>query len=176
MASRFCDTSLADFVALACGVEAGGIVAVAFIKGDQSPTLANLREASFWTTKLNASPQAYFVLLNTRGSYPGGTPTEEDGFGRVIVRRTGADHEVTFEVEGVEDNGAFVNGINQSDNWKFVFVTADNLAFYVEDTSAYGKVVIDQPVRSIIRWSFSVKWSNIDNPETFESPTAIFGG
>lgn len=175
MASRFCDGNLPDFVTRDCVFEPGNIVAVALIKGDQSPTLANLREASFWTTKLNASPQKYYVILNTRGEYPGGTPTEEDGFGRTLVRRNGADHEVTFEVEGVEDNGLFVNMVNQIVNWKFVFVTSDNLAFFAEDVSIYGKIVIERPIKSLVRWAFSAKWTNIENPESFEAPALIFG-
>jgi len=176
MASRFCGSNVPDFVQLDCGTELGGIVAIGLISGDQTPTLANLREGSFWTTKLAASPQKYWVITDTRGSYPGGTPVEEDGFGRVPVQRTGADHEATVEVRGVELNHNFMAAVNQSSNWKVVLVTMDGLGFYLEDASIYAKQVIDQSIKSSIRWSLSIKWSDdMSNPETFEAPEAIFG-
>lgn len=176
MASIFCNVNQPDFVQLDCGTELGGIVAIGLIKGDQSPTLANLREQSFWTTKLNASPQKYWVILDTRGSYPGGTPVEEDGFGRVPIQRTGADHEATVEVRGVENNHNFMAAVNQSSNWKVVLVTADNMGLYIEDASVYAKIVVDQSIKSSTRWSLSIKWSDdMSNPQTFEVPAAIFG-
>jgi len=176
MASTFCGTNQPDFVVLDCGTELGGIVAVALIAKGQNPTLANLREATFWTSKLNASPQKYFLIPDTRGSYPGGTPVEEDGFGRVPVKRTGADHEMTFEVLNIEDNRNFMAAVNQTDQWDIVYVTMDNLGFYAQDASVYGTPVIDQSIKSTARWKVSVKWSDdLSNPQVFEAPAAIFG-
>lgn len=175
MSSIFCDVNVPDFVQNDCGIEQGGIVAIALIKGDQAPTLANLREASFWTSKLNASPQKYFVISDTRGSYPGGTPVEEEGFGRRSTLRTGADHEATVTVLGVGDNHLYMAAVNQSLDWKVVLVTNSGLAFYIEDASIYAKVVIDQSIKSPLRWELSIKWSDdLDNPESFIAPVTIF--
>lgn len=176
MASVFCNVNVPDFVQLDCGTELGGIVAVAIIHKDESPTLANLREASFWTSKLQASPQKYFLIAETRGSYPGGTPTEEEGFGRNATIRTGADHELTFEVRGVLNNRNFAAGVNQTAAWNFVWVTNDGIGHYVEDVSIYMKMVIDQSIKSTERWNGSVKWSDaMENAEVFQAPSAIFG-
>lgn len=176
MASVFCDVNVPDFVQNDCGIEQGGIVAMAIIAGDQLPTIANLREASFWTTKLAASPQKYWKILDTKGSYPGGTPTEEEGFGRNATLRTGADHEATVMVLNVEDNHLFMAAINQSPNQKVVLVTNGGLAFYIEDASIYAKVVIDQAIKSVLRWELSIKWSDdLSNPPSFIAPSAIFG-
>lgn len=176
MASVFCDVNVPDFVQLDCGTELGGIVAIALISADETPTLANLREASFWTSKLQASPQKYWVITDTRGSYPGGTPTEEEGYGRVSTLRTGADHEATVEVRGVLANRSFMASVNQTSNWNVVLVTNDGIGHYLEDASVYGKMVIDQSIKSTERWNISIKWSDdLSNPEVFQTPTAIFG-
>jgi hypothetical protein len=176
MASVFCGVQQPDFVQLDCGTELGGIVAIALINADETPTLANLREASFWTSKLAASPQKYFVISDTRGSYPGGTPVEEEGYGRTVTLRTGADHEATVEVRGVLANRGFMASVNQTATWNVVAVTNDGIGHYIEDASVYAKMVIDQSIKSSERWSLSIKWSDdLSNPEVFVAPTAIFG-
>ena len=176
MASVFCDVNVPDFDQLNCGTELGGIVAIGLISADQEPTLANLREASFWTSKLAASPQKYWVITDTRGSYPGGTPTEEEGYGRTPILRTGADHEITIEVRGILANRGFMASVNQTATWNAVAVTNDGIGHYVEDVSIYSKMVIDQSIKSTERWSMSWKWSDdLSNPEVFVAPSAIFG-
>lgn len=176
MASVFCNVNVPDFVQLDCGTELGGIVAIALISADEEPTLANLREASFWTSKLAASPQKYWVISDTRGSYPGGTPTEEEGYGRTPTLRTGADHEATIEVRGVLANRSFMASVNQTATWNVVLVTNDGIGHYLEDASIYSKIVIDQSIKSTERWNMSIKWSDdLSNPEVFTAPSAIFG-
>ena len=176
MASVFCDVNVSDFEQLDCGTELGGIVAIAIISSDQAPTLENLREASFWTTKLAASPQKYFLVEETRGSYPGGTPVEEEGYGRTSTIRIGADHEATVEVRGVANNHQFMAAVNQTADWHAVLVTYDGMGLFVENASIYGKIVIDQSIKSTARWNLSIKWSDdLSNPQTFVAPSAIFG-
>ncbi len=170
MASQFCDVSVPDFVQLECGTELGGIVAIALIDADQSPSKIDLQTLSFWQTKLSASPQKYWVVKDTRGTYPGGTPVEEEGYGKTPTVRTGADHESTVEVRGVEDNRSFWATVNQTAKWNVVFITNGDLGLYIEDASVYAKVVIDQSIKSSIRMSVSIKWSDdMSNPLTFEA-------
>jgi hypothetical protein len=175
MSQLFCGINVPDFVQLECGTELGGIVAVAIIDGDEAPTLEQLRETSFWTAKLAASPQKYRVIKETRGTYPGGTPVEEEGYGIVPTLRTGADHEVTFEVRGVYDNRNFWAGVNQTSKWGFVWVTRSGDGRYVSGASIYAKIMDDQSIKSTSRWSVSAKWSDdLSNPEVFHAPTSIF--
>lgn len=176
MPSIFCGVQVPDFVQNDCGIEQAGIVAIGLISGDQEPTLANLREASFWTSKLSASPQKYWVILDTKGNYPGGTPVEETGYGRRSTLRTGADHEATVNVLGVEDNRLFMGSVNQTLDWKVVLVTNSGIAFYVVDVSIYAKPVIDESIKAPLRWEMNLKWSDdLSNPQVFIAPSAIFG-
>jgi hypothetical protein len=170
VASQFCDVTVADFVQFECGTELGGIVAMALIDADQSPSKIDLQTLSFWNTKLAASPQKYWVIKDTRGTYPGGTPIEEEGYGKTPTVRTGADHEGTIEVRGVEDNRNFWASVNQTAKWNVVFITNGELGLYVEDVSVYAKIVIDQSIKSSVRWMVSLKWSDdMSNPLTFDA-------
>jgi hypothetical protein len=176
MPSVFCDVNVPEFVQNNCGIEQAGIIALGLIKGSEEPTLANLREASFWTSKLSASPQLYFVINDTKGSYTGGTPVEQPGYGRRSVLRTGADHEANVSVLGVEDNYQFMGAVNQNLDWKVVFVTNSGIAFYAIDVSIYAKPVIEEDIKVPLRWDFNFKWSDdLSNPQQFTAPATIFG-
>jgi len=175
MANLFCGTNVPDFAQLECGTELGGFVAMALIDADEHPTLEQLREKSFWQAKLIASPQKYRVITDTRGSWPGGTPTEEEGYGITPTIRTGADHEATIEVRGVLNNRNFWAGVNQTSQWNIVLVTRGLVAFYAEGVSIYSSPTVDQSIKSSIRSKASLKWSDdLSNPEVFTAPTGIF--
>lgn len=173
--SLFCEVNVPDFVQLECGTELGGIVAISIIDGDEAPTLEQLRELTFWNSKLNASPQKYRVIKETRGSYPGGTAVEEEGYGIVPIIRTGADHEATVEVRGIYNNRNFWAGVNQTAKWNIVLVTRGGDGYYIAGASVYAKPMLDQSIKSTSRWNVSVKWSDdLSNPEVFHAPTSIF--
>lgn len=170
MASVFCTQSQPDYVQLECGTELGGIVAIALIDRNQSPSKIDLQTLSFWNAKVNASPQKYWVIKDTRGSYPGGAPIEEEGYGKTPTLRTGADHEATVEVRGVKDNHDFFAAVNQTSKWNIVLITNGDLGFYAQDVSVYAKNVIDQSIKTSIRWSISMKWSDdMSNPLLFDA-------
>lgn len=170
MPSVFCDQSLPDWVQKECGTELGGIIAFVLIDKDQSPSKTDLETLSFWNTKVNASPAYYHVIKDTRGSYPGGTPVEEEGYGKTPTIRTGADHEANIEVRGVLSNRTFSAVANQTDKWNVAFVTNGEVGIYIEDVSVYAKLIIDQNIKSTMRWGVNFKWSDdLSNPLVFDA-------
>lgn len=171
MASIFCDPSVPDFVQLECGVELGGIVAIIYIDDDQPTyTKQELETRSFWTTKLNTTPNIWWPVKETRGTYAGGTPVEEEGYGKTPTLRTGADHEFTAEVRGVLRNRNFWAAINQNAKWNLIFITNGNVGHYVQDVSVYAKQMVDQGIKTSERNSISHKWSDdLSNPLVFDA-------
>lgn len=158
-----------------CGVDQAGIVAVGFIDENvTTPTKVNLESEGWYTARLAASPPQLFVAAKTRGEYPGGTPTEEDGFGKVAKQITGAEHTAHIEFEGVEENRNFVEGIN-SKHWKMVFVLNGGKGVYVDaPVSVYGKLNVPRGITTAAFWSLDLKWQSYANPVTFDAPTTIF--
>lgn len=165
----FCLDNTPDYVQQACGAELGGIIALGFIEPqiaiDEDNVTATLEDATWWTGNVNTSPSSRFVVLNTRGSKAAGTPVEEEGYGLVPTERTGDDNELVFEALGVVDNRRFWASVNQRRNWQLVFVTAGTNddgnynAFYVKNVSVYADLLIEQSIKSRIRFSGSAKWS-----------------
>lgn len=174
MADVFCEEDVDDFIPLDCGLELGGIVGVGLIYSTEEPTTTQLQNPTFWEDQFDVSPQRYWNIPDTRGSYPGGTPTEEDGYGKNSIRRTGADHEATVEVEGIELNRDFFDGVNKRKKWHVVFVMNSGLMLYVRDVSIWAKIVVDQNIKTAARWNMSFKWSSFDLPVVLTEPEGIF--
>jgi hypothetical protein len=173
----FCAQSQSAYVQINCGIDLAGIVAVGFINEhaySTTPTKVNLESEGFYTNMLNNSPVNLYIATKTRGEYPGGTPTEEDGFGRESTQTTGAKHEATIEFEGVEENRNFVEGIN-SKKWKMVFALNGGKGIYVDTpVNAYGKLIVPRGITTGAFWQVKLSWQDFANPQTFDYPTSIF--
>lgn len=174
MSDFFCSINVPDYVQKECGIERAGIVAIALMDLDQQPSNANLSSAAYWTTVLAASPTTHVKILQTRGEYNGGTPTEEEGFGREATQVTGADHEATAEVEGLLLNRNFWEAVNRK-KWKLVMVTNADLLYYVDEpVTVYAKLVNQRNIKGNAFWGLSFKWQSYDNPVVVEAPVGIF--
>ena len=187
MADLFCDEDQPDYQQLECGSELGGVVAIGLIKpgtvvGDNdTEKVVNLEDETWWSDGAGSSPQTHWVIKDTRGNLPSGTPTEEEGFGLIPTERTGDDRELTFEALNVMDNRDFVAAVNKRRGWGFVYVTAGRdatggyQAFYVADVSVYMSDMIEQSIKTRKRWSGSAKWSTDMTPGLpFLAPASIF--
>ena len=187
MADVFCIDELPDYVQLSCGVELGGIIAVGLILnsvdvGDTDiEKVSNLEGELFWYLGENSTPQTNWIILNTRGSKPVGTPIENDGYGLNSIERTGDDQEIIFDAIGIVDNRDFWAGVNKRKSWKLVTVSKGSggnfIGLYFENVSIYADVTIDQSIKSRMRISVSAKFSTDMTPGLpFTAPRSIFTG
>lgn len=169
MADVFCSTDVPDYVQTDCGIERAGIVAMVLIDTDVgTPSDANLTTASYWTSLTGQSPPLAYIIKKTRGEYPGGTPTEEEGFGREATRVTGADHESPIEVEGLLDNRDFWEGVNRR-NWKLGIVTNGDLLLYVDNpVTVYAKMNVPRDIKTGTFWMINIKWQEFSNPRVVD--------
>lgn len=184
MADIFCDSDVSEYTQVDCGIDQAGIVAEAFVDinaasaqfegldDDEIKTL--LETEQFWTDMLAESPVTTFIATKTRGEYPGGTPTEEDGFGRESTQVTGATHEATTEFEGLTQNRNFVEGINRR-KWYSCFVTNGDKGIFVRNpVTVYGKLNVPRGITTAAFWSVTHKWQEYSNPIVFDIPSGIF--
>lgn len=158
-----------------CGIDQAGIVAVGFIDTSvTTPTKVNLESEGWYTNLIAQSPPQLYVATKTRGEYPGGVPTEEEGFGKESTQVTGANHECTIEFEGIDDNRLFVEGIN-SKKWKMVFITNGKKGIYVDaPVTPYGKLTVPKNINTASFFTMTLKWQDFANPVTFDSPDNVF--
>lgn len=167
--SVFCDELTPDYVQSDCGVERGGVVAIVAIDASVgTPSNANLVSASYWTNLVNQSPPLAHKILKVRGEYARPTVTSEEGFGRESKQNTGADHVVTFEVEGIIDNRDFWESVNRK-KWKFAFVTAGDLLHFVDlPVSIDTRMNIPRDIKGQEFWQGEASWSDFSNPRVVD--------
>jgi hypothetical protein len=181
----FCIDEVPVHVQLECGSELAGVVALALLDPsvpvDENSLATYLEDPDWWTGLMEASPATAFLVLNTRGEKTPGTPTEEEGFGLVPTERTGDDHELVFDSQGVMSNRNFWAAVNKRRAWNLVYVTAGRdsegnfEAFYVENVSVYASVNVQRSIKGRKFYTGSAKWSTAMTPELpFFAPASIF--
>jgi hypothetical protein len=187
-ADIFCDVDAPDYQQLECGSELGGIISIGLVKPgtwtgeNDTELLAFLQDETWWSDGMGASPQTHYVIYDTRGNKPAGTPNEEEGFGLIPIERTGDDREMPFEFLNVMANRDFVAALNRRRGWGLAYVTAgkdgstgDYQAFYAADVSIYADTLIEQSIKSRKRYSANAKWSTDMTPDIpFLAPASIF--
>ncbi len=172
----FClDDELLEFVAKICGVDRAGVIAAALVDPIVDPTDENLSSESYWTTTLlGASPPLAYIMKPTRGEYQGGTPTEEEGFGRSTTIVTGADHATDIEVPGMKENRGFFEGANRR-KWKLALVTSGNLLYFVDQpVTVYATPSNPRDPKASAFWKLNAKWQDFSNPRIVDMPEDIF--
>jgi hypothetical protein len=170
----FCDVDIEDYHFRECGVDFAGISGMGFIHMDESPTVGELQDADFWTSKVEASPSKYFILRNTRGEYTGGEPIEEEDL--IGSRVVGANHLATIDSTGLSENWLFWDLITKH-LWKFVIVSSGGLMYYVDKpTSVYTKIMNQRSVKTSAFYQSQLKWHDLSNPVILEAPEGLFFG
>jgi len=182
----FCLDEQPVYVQLSCGTENAGVVAIGLLDPsvpvDENSLSTYLEDPDWWLGYIeDSSPQKAFLLLNTRGEKGPGTPTEEEGFGLVPMERTGDDHELTAQIQGVMANRSFIAAANRKRVWNIVFLTAGKdsegnfEAFYVEDASFYGSLNVQRSTKTRKVYDLSIKYSTALTPELpFYAPASVF--
>lgn len=170
----FCDYGVPDYVQKICGIDKAGVIAVLLIDPSQTPTGANLSDPLFIAARVAASPSLYFRIKPSRGDYNGGTPNEEDGFGRDSTQVTGADHVLNFEFEGLLESRDFVEGVNRR-KWKLAIITNGDLQYYVTvPTTVYITIMNPRGVKTGAYWKGTAKWASYDNPIVLTAPAGVY--
>lgn len=171
--SVFCSIDVPDWVIKECGIERAAIIALGLIDPDEDPSGTNLQSVSYWTGRINASPQNFFLVQPTRGEYTGGAAVEGEGFGKEVTRVEGADHSAAVEVEGLYDNRDFWEGVNRKP-WKVVLFTAGDLEYYIQQpVSVYATIMNPKSPKNGAFWKVALKWQDISNPIILNTPTGL---
>ena len=173
MADAFCEVDVPSYVQKECGIERAGIIAIGLIDKDAGFNNSDLESLTWWNNKLDDSPALWFLIRQTRGEYPGGTPTEEEGFGTEATQVTGADHNANIEVEGLLDNRDFWEGVNRK-KWQVVLFTNAGFMLYISTpTTVYAKINNPKSIKAGAFWMVSLKWQDISNPVVLETPDGL---
>jgi hypothetical protein len=115
------------------------------------------------------------VIPNVRGSYDGGAPVEQTGYGRQTTFRSGANHEVTYSHLWQCENVAFYNTFMRlSKDYEFWFVTSTKIHKGGDNLYVNAQMPITDDLSAEIAFNVTVRWSKYELPACYEKPNLIF--
>lgn len=167
----YCDTPLPAYQEDICAVEPSRIIAVAFIRSDN--TFTDFTSASQWSTNQTAGTAV--VIRNVRGNKDKSSVVEIDGFGKQQTRTVGYDRQITYEHADVVDNVDFYDVLN--------FDSAHSVAFYTQGgrlfvnnnlVSVDADFIIPTELNNQIIFNVVVKWAEKEMAQPFVGPASIF--
>ena len=156
-----------------CDVEAGSIVAVAFI--EDSKDFTDITDPAEWTSLTYSTD--ILIHKEVRGSYAKPAATEIAGKGKQDTRVVGRKHEVSFRVSAIKNNDNYWNTLNRATNYKFCMVVGldyDLLLYANTNVTIDAGPDIQEGLDTEADWLVTVKWSDIEVPSTSDVPAGIF--
>lgn len=171
-----CRPNIPNFTSPECDFESGRVVALAFIHKDiHAAIYADPTNASLWADG-NYSADLH-VFQEVRGSYDGGSPIDVPGLGSQDTRVINADRSMTVMIQGVKGNEGFFNEIVKSHQYRVAFVVGgDYQTLFMNnvDVSIFGGAPVEEGLDSAVNWNVTIKWKDINNPQSSDVPTGIF--
>lgn len=107
------------------------------------------------------------IIPKIIGTYDGGSPTEDKGYGDKLTQITANTHTMNLRCEYNKANVAFMNKLMNSDNVGVCFFTGQFDEFTVVkgvNASFVAKPAITDEQEKPREWTIDVKWSKIELP------------
>lgn len=170
MSSYLC--RLEPFLCAVCdNPENGRVSAVAYVqKGAPMP---NPSSAQDWVNLI--CNNLAIVIPSVRGTYDGGSPIDQNGYGRIPTSRVGANHEVQYMHLWQCENIAFYNSLMRlAGDFEFWFATGSKLHRGGKGLYISVQTPITEDVSSAMEFQVTVRWASYDLPLCYNLPPYIF--
>lgn len=169
----YCDDPVPAFSPDFCAKEQARIVAVAFIRSDNT-TLSTYTAAAEWTD--GVADGTIIIIKNVRGSKPKSSAIKQPGFGLQKEFSTGRDFSLTFAQPDVVGNEDFWNAMNYNNSYSVAYYTAGGKVWITGDAvvnvDSDHEVVED--LTGIITQGTLLTWSTQDIPVAYTAPAGVF--
>jgi hypothetical protein len=166
-----CDVAVPDHYCNPCDViEHGRVRSVAFIAKDfvfTDPTDPTEWEAGIADKKI-------IVIPDVNGSFDGGAPVENAGYGDQQTKLVGYNFSLTFRDPNYKNNADFYNALKLSRNYRFGYRTETQVHLTENTVTVVPKNPVGEDLTSEVVWDVEVKWSEGDLPTPNDTPPGIF--
>lgn len=140
--------------------EGGGVRSFLLIK--DGVTVAVPLNLSALTAQVESGD--VIILPATRGTYDGGTPKMVSGFGSRKEKRTGADYVLQVKAPTYAENAAFMEAIENIEDWKLAFATETQLHIVTADCTLTTKAPVEEGIDTDVLWNIEAKWFSKTKP------------
>jgi hypothetical protein len=150
--------------------EFGRIRKLLLYKEGHAPT--DFTSTSQWQALLAAGNAIFLWKVN--GEYDGGETEEIDGFGDVEKENGSTTHKAVIRDPYVKDNHDWANAIKDYTNWIPVLFTSSRMWDAGEPCSIKVKAPIENNLKSVMTYEYTLTWSSPDLPTPHAIPAGIF--
>ena len=165
-----------DFIVPECDFESGRVVAIAIIsKRIFDAIYADPTNASLWVDGSYAADLHIFQEVN--GTIADPSAIDVPGIGNQDTRTINADRTAEIMIQGVKSNESFFNELVKSHEHRFAFVTGGSyqtLFMVNKDCNFFGGFSVESGLDTSVDWKMSVKWKDINSPQSSDVPTGVF--
>jgi hypothetical protein len=150
--------------------EKGVIRALAFI--DKDTTFTDYSDPTEWAT--NVASGAVKVVKFLSGSYDGGSPKFDKGFGSVATIYTNSTHKISANDPNFLNNETFWNEIQKSSGYKVAWVTETLIHVGTKPCSIFSKKPVADDFESDVIGMIEIEWKQRNLPLAYTKPSGTF--
>lgn len=166
-----CEDILPDHICDPCeDIEQGRVRSVAFIKKDFA--FNDPSDAQEWQAGIEAGD--IIIIPETKGTYDGGAEVLQPGYGDMIEKLTGYNHQLQYQDPNYKSNCNFYNLIKNSRQYKFAYRTGSRIHIIDETIQAIPKAPVQEDLATEVVYDVLIKWQSKNLPCHYEMPPGIF--
>jgi len=150
--------------------EKGVVRGLAFIK--TSYTFADPPDAVEWAAAVTSNDVV--VIKASSGSYDGGTPKYDKGFGNVPEIYVNSEHKISAKDPNFLNNESFYDELIKHSDYTCAFVTETLVHMAEKPCVVYAKKMVADDYDSDVVGELEIKFKQRDIPLAYTKPTGIF--
>lgn len=151
--------------------ELGGVRSV-FYYQDGVFALTNAPSKSEFDAGIAAG--TVIIIPSTRGSYDGGSPTYDKGFGDTDQSYSSSTYKLTYIDPNYVKNRDFYNSLQSQTQWKIGWRSETQIHLSEKTVTAYGKDTHEEDVKTKVYWNVEVSWVSKIKPLIYDTPASVF--
>lgn len=170
----YCNDPVPAFVQDLCANEPSRVIAVAYIRADNT-TLSGYTTAAEWINGI--ANGTITIIKNVRGEKPKSSPVTKPGFGRQKTFTVGYERSLTYEHPDVVGNEGYYDAMNFNNSYRIAYFTQGGLIWVPQSTDVVNvdaDHVVSQDSDDIIIWNVAVKWSAQKMHKAYTAPAGVF--
>lgn len=166
-----CDAGIPSHYCNPCDViEHGRVRSVALISS--AFTFVDPTDPTEWQAGIDSGEIR--IIPEVQGSFDGGAPVEEAGFGDQSTRVTGYNFTLNYKDPNYKDNAAFYNAIRSSRTWRIAYRTETQTHIAEAIGQFTPKNPVGENLTDVVLWDVEVKWQDGALPIPYDTPAGIF--
>jgi hypothetical protein len=171
-----CGVALPDYVCAPCGItnkEKGRVRSLFFVSAAYYGTLmTDPTNPVIWAN--GVASKDIIVVPQTQGSFNGGTPIKEPGYGDQKEVITGYDFQIQAKDPNYNANTMFYDAIASSNQWHVGWRSSSKSKISGVPATIAPSAPIDDDINATVEWNLDITFTEANHQAPFNAPATVF--